>query len=83
MKRDQKSKPAPRTSPAHDHRRVVVQHGDEASVNTKPADRRKTILLKNNGETGTGAGGPAGGSAPGSSGPPTTGPTAEDDTSSW
>jgi hypothetical protein len=68
-KRDHKSRPAPRTSPAMDHRRPVIQHGDETSVGTKPGDRRKAICDPRNGEDFDGGAG----QAPGSNGPPTTG----------
>jgi hypothetical protein len=64
-KRDHKSKPAPRTSPAMDHRRPVIQHGDEASVGTKPGRYRKTILDVRNGEDFDGGAG----TAPGANGP--------------
>jgi hypothetical protein len=64
-KRDQKSKPAPRTSPATDHRRVVVAHNNETSVGTKPMDRRKAILDPQNGRALDGGSG----AAPGASGP--------------
>jgi hypothetical protein len=67
-KRDHKSKPAPRTSPATDHRRPVIQHGNETSVNTKPGDRRKAICDPRNGR-GMDGGAYA---APGSDGPPVT-----------
>jgi hypothetical protein len=71
-KRDHASKPHPRTSPDTDHRRVVVQHGNEASLGTKPLDRRKTILSRDNGQDFDGGAGPAAGAAPGSGGPATT-----------
>jgi hypothetical protein len=61
-KRDHKSKPAPRTSPATDHRRVVIQHGNETSVGTKPMDRRKAILDPQNGRGLDGGSGGAPGS---------------------
>lgn len=69
MKRDHKSKPAPRTSPATGHRRVVVQHNNETSLGTAPMDRRKTILdPTNRRDFSSGEG-----NAPGSGGPATTG----------
>jgi hypothetical protein len=67
-RRDHKSKPAPRTSPATDHRRVVVPHGNETSVGTKPNDNRhRTITDPRNGRDTNGRGG-----APGSNGAPVT-----------
>jgi hypothetical protein len=64
-KRDHKSKPAPRTSPATDHRRPVIQHSDETSVGSTPGNRRKAILDVRNGENYDGGAG----RAPGANGP--------------
>jgi hypothetical protein len=67
-KRDHKSKPAPRTSPAMDHRRPVIAHNNETSVGTKPGDRRKAICDPRNGENYDGGAG----QAPCADGPPVT-----------
>jgi hypothetical protein len=67
-KRNHKSKPAPRTSPATDHRRPIIQHGDETSVGTTPGNRRKAILDVRNGESFDGGSS----AAPGANGPALT-----------
>jgi len=68
-KRDHKSKPAPRCSPAMDHRRPVIQHGSETSVGTKPGDRRRKAILDPMNGRGLDGGAYA---APGANGAPLT-----------
>jgi hypothetical protein len=83
IKRDHKSKPAPRTSPAMDTRKPVTAHNNEASVGHAVGSRKRKPVITDpaNGRDFTGQGGA--GEAAGASGPPTTGPSGSGSSSSW